>query len=128
MRAARAVATVRLLWSVVLLAEPRRILRAARASGEDSSARARGVVMVLGARNLVQAVVEFLHPSRMVLGLAAGVDAVHAASFLGLATAERHARWRRAAQLNVLTALAFCAATAITAIAGTTTPDRQETP
>jgi hypothetical protein len=81
--------------------------------------------MVLGARNLVQALVELIHPSRLVLGLAAGVDATHALTFVGLATARPDARWRRAALLNVLTALAFSAATTTTMLAAGEQPNAE---
>ncbi|HTK66962.1 MAG TPA: hypothetical protein VL595_31605 [Pseudonocardia sp.] len=81
--------------------------------------------MVLGARNLVQGMVEYAHPSRLVLGLAAGVDATHALTFVGLATARPDARWRRAALLNVLTALAFCAATTTSTLAADEQPEPQ---
>jgi hypothetical protein len=114
--AARTVAGVRLLWSVVLLAAPKTVL-GTLAPKERSSPRARGVVMVLGARNLMQAGIELAHPSRPVLGVAAGVDAIHAVTFVGLATTRPDARWGRAALINVLTALAFCAATTTSVIA-----------
>lgn len=116
MNAARAVAVVRLGWSLALLAAPKTVL-GTLAPKERSSPRARGVVMVLGARNLVQGVVEVAHPSRRVLGVAAGVDAIHAVTFVGLATTRPDARWGRAALINVLTALAFCAATTTSVIA-----------
>jgi hypothetical protein len=112
---ARVVASVRLLWGVVLLAAPKAVFNAANASHERSSPRARGVVLILGARNLTQSVVELCWPTRVVLTLATLVDAVHAVSFLGLIALNPHARWRRAVLLNVLTALGFCAATGATA-------------
>lgn len=116
MNAARAVAVVRLVWSVLLLAAPKSVL-AALAPKERSSPRARGVVMVLGARNLVQSVIELLRPTRTVLGTAAAVDGIHALTFIAAATVRPDARWRRAALINVLTALAFCAATTTSVIA-----------
>lgn len=116
MNAARVVASVRLGWGVVLLVAPKSVL-GVLAPKERNSPRARGVVLVLGARNAGQAAVELTHPSRAVLSLAAGVDAIHALTFIGLAAAGPDARWRRAALINVLTALAFCAATTTSVIA-----------
>jgi hypothetical protein len=69
------------------------------------------VVLVLGARNLVQAIVELLRPSPPVLAVAAVVDALHAVSFLGFAALRPDRRWRRAVLLNVITACLFSATT-----------------
>lgn len=116
MNAARVVAGARLGWGVLLLVAPKTVL-GVLAPKERNSPRARGVVLVLGARNAGQAAVELARPSRAVLSLAAGVDAIHALTFIGLAAAGPDARWRRAALVNVLTALAFCAATTTSVIA-----------
>jgi hypothetical protein len=112
--AARAVAATRLAWSLVLLARPRAVLTLALAPAERESPRARAIVRVLGARNLAQALVELAAPGRVVLTAAAGVDALHALSFLAFAAARPERRWRRAMLLNVATAGAFSAATLLT--------------
>lgn len=116
MSAARVVAGARLGWSLLLLGAPKAVL-GTLAPGERSSPRARGVVMILGVRNLIQALIELVHPSRRVLGIAAGVDATHALTFVAVASARPDARWGRACLINVLTALAFCAATTTAVIA-----------
>jgi hypothetical protein len=121
MNRARYVAGVRLGWAIVLLCRPRQILTVAQARRERESSTARAVVRILGLRNLVQAMIELVHPSRPVLTVAALVDAVHAVSFLGFAAARPDRRWRRAVILNVLTAALFGLATIATRRADDTT-------
>jgi len=108
------VALIRLGWSAALLAAPRLALTVALASAERDHRVGRAVVLILGARNLVQSIIELASPTRPVLTAAAAVDAIHALSFLRLATGRGDRRWHRAARLNVATALAFCAATTST--------------
>lgn len=57
--------------------------------------RARAVVRVLGARQLVQGVLSGVRPTGPVLALGAEVDAAHLASMVALGMLSR--RWRRAA-------------------------------
>jgi hypothetical protein len=111
---ARRVALVRLGWSGLLLAAPRLVLTLALAPAERSSRIGRAVVLILGLRNLVQSVIELASPTRPVLTGAAAVDAIHALTFFRLATGHGDRRWHRAAVLNVVTALGFCAATTST--------------
>jgi hypothetical protein len=74
---------------------------------------ARRAVRVLGARQLAQAGLAVSFPAEPLLGLGAGVDAMHALSMVALAAADR--RWRRPALVSGLTAAAFAVAGALTA-------------
>ncbi len=66
------------------------------------------VVRVLGARQLAQAGLALAFPAEPLLGLGAGVDALHALSMVPLAVATP--RWRRPALVSGLMAAAFAAA------------------
>lgn len=70
--------------------------------------RARSVVRVLGARQVVQAVLTGARPSEVVLALGAGVDALHAASMVTLGLFDR--RRRRVALVDALIASGFASA------------------
>jgi hypothetical protein len=107
----RWLAALRLAWAALLVARPRTVLTLALAPRERRSPRARTVVLVLGARNLIQAIVELVWPRPLVLAGGAIVDALHAISFLGFAAVRPDPRWRRAVLLNVITATMFSAAT-----------------
>jgi hypothetical protein len=71
------------------------------------------VVRILGARQLIQALVTRLRPTATVLTLGAWVDGTHAASMVALAWG--HPRWRRAALTDAVTAAALAAAGAAAA-------------
>lgn len=99
----RLVAGARVGWGVFLLACPDRPIRAL--TGVRLTPRDRHVLRVLGARQVVQAAVSLVHPSHRVLAVGSAVDALHAASCLGLAAAD--SRWRRGAVLGAADAAAF---------------------
>jgi hypothetical protein len=65
----------------------------------------RGVIRVLGIRQLSQALVTGTQPSAAVLLLGAEVDGAHAASMVALALCSR--RWRRAALADAMIASLF---------------------
>ena len=66
------------------------------------------VVRVLGARQVAQAGLALAFPAEPLLGLGAGVDALHALSMVPVALATP--RWRRPALVSGLMAAAFAAA------------------
>ena len=68
----------------------------------------RGVIRVLGIRQVGQALVTGTQPSAAVLLLGAEVDAAHAASMVALALCSR--RWRRAAVVDAMIASLFALA------------------
>lgn len=74
--------------------------------------RARVVARVLGARQVVQAVLTAAMPTRAVRHLGVGVDALHAASMLALAMAD--SRRRRMALLDALLASTLAVAGVVT--------------
>ena len=76
----------------------------------------RGVIRVLGIRQVGQALVTGTQPSAAVLLLGAEVDAAHAASMITLALCSR--RWRRAALADAMIASLFAQAGAAAARAG----------
>ncbi len=92
----------RVIWGVVLLVTPGRAL--ALLGGADDGHLARGVMRILGARHLLEAVAERRY-GRRVRAIAAAVDGVHAASAVGFAVVDR--RWRRAALADAAVATAF---------------------
>lgn len=106
MDTARLVAAARGGWAVFLLVCPDRPIGAL--TGVRLTGRDRRVLRVLGTRELVQAAVSLLHPSHRVLAAGSAVDALHAASCLGLAAVD--ARWRRGGLLGALDAAAFASA------------------
>ena len=85
------------------------------ATGRFPGRRARRVARVLGARHLIQATISSLAPLPGVLAAGAAVDAVHAASMVVLATADRGSR--RAALTDAL-AESFFAVTGFFSVAG----------
>lgn len=100
-----AVAVVRGLVGAVLLVRPT-VPLAVPSGPADRSARV--VARLLGARHLVQAVVETTTPQLLTPGRSAFVDVTHAASMLGWALLDRP--HRPTAMLNAGTAAAFAAA------------------
>lgn len=86
-------------YGVALVLAPGPVIRLA--TGRFPGRRARRVARVLGARHLIQAAVSSLAPLPGVLAAGAAVDAVHAASMVALAAADRGSR--RAALTDALT-------------------------
>jgi hypothetical protein len=76
----------------------------------------RGVIRVLGIRQVSQALVTGTQPSAAVLLLGAEVDAAHAVSMIALTLCSR--RWRRAALADAMIASLFAQAGAAAARAG----------
>jgi hypothetical protein len=97
---------VRLGWGAVLLANPVPVLRWVEGGKPDH--RAAQVARVLGARQVVQAVLQGRDPHRVGRWLGAGVDLTHAASMVLLARADP-AR-RRLALTDATIASAFALA------------------
>jgi hypothetical protein len=104
---------VRACYGAVLLCAPGPVL--GLSTGRPSSARARAVARILGARHLAQAVLTVWRPDPVVLAAGAGIDGCHAASMLALAAASPGAR--RAGLTDAVTEVAFAAAGAVMATA-----------
>lgn len=83
---------------------------AGQAPGSKLGDGARRAMRVLAARQLGQAGVCWLRPTRCVLTLEAVVDAMHGASMVAVAAVSRTDSTRRAAVANVVAAGAFLAA------------------
>ena len=111
---AGALTLVRAANGVLLLAAPGPTLHATVHGRDDRAARM--VTRTLGARHLVQAGLTGLRPGPTALWVGATVDALHAATALGLAALD--ADRRRAALGNALSALLFAAAAAALARGG----------
>jgi hypothetical protein len=105
-RAATLLAGVRAGYGAVQLAVPGYSAEQ-RLGGPLDPATLR-VVRVLGARQLAQAGLALAFPAEPLLGLGAGVDALHALSMVPVAAAAP--RWRRPALVSGLMAAAFAAA------------------
>lgn len=97
--AARWPAAVRCGWGATCLASPARVVRVATV---EPDLRALWFTRALGARELAQGLITLAAPGRRVLTAGVIVDALHAVTVLGLATAD--AFRRRPALLNALTA------------------------
>lgn len=95
-------ALVRSCWGITLVAAPQLVLAATR---EDSTARSRGVLRVLGARHVVQGAVLAARPEERLVRLGAAADLLHATTAFGFALLDR--RWRRTALLSGTAASAF---------------------
>ena len=106
MRAETLLASVRAGYGAVQLAAPG--YSAEQQLGGPLDPTALRVVRVLGARQLAQAGLALAFPAEPLLGLGAGVDALHALSMVPLAVATP--RWRRPALVSGLMAAAFAAA------------------
>lgn len=98
----KALVTVRALLGAIYLTEPQWI---PGLLGVAVDSRARLVVRILGARQLLQAALMAAMPSPPTWLLAGAVDALHAGSMLGLAALD--ARWRRAALTDAAAAIAL---------------------
>lgn len=97
---------IRASYGVALLMAPGAVVYLG--TGRYPGRRARRVARLLGARHLIQAGVSAFAPLPGVLAVGAGVDALHAASMLMLATVGRG--MRRAALTDALAAALFAAA------------------
>ncbi len=107
-----ALAVVRTLIGVKEFASPASLLEAVTHSPVDD--RARRVVRLLGARDLLQAAVTAIHPSPTVLLGGGGVDLLHGASMVWLAMV---APERRRAALASATVAGILAGLQLTAAA-----------
>lgn len=103
----RALSPVRAGVGVVQLFWPNLLFRPLIVGG-DLNSRERNVVRVLGARQLIQALISGPTPTGAVLGLGAEVDVAHAASMIALALHDR--RYRRAALADAFIAGSFAVA------------------
>jgi hypothetical protein len=87
----RSLSAVRAAWGLCLIARPEPVL-AVLGPHSPSPQLDTAVLRVLGARQLAQASVTALVPSRKVLALGAIVDVLHAASMVGLAAMDADRR------------------------------------
>jgi hypothetical protein len=83
----RKIEGARAAWGLALLVAPARTLAIVHGLTVDS--RSRAVARVLGARHLTQATLSGVRPSPEVLAMGVWVDAVHAATAVGLAVLDR---------------------------------------
>lgn len=111
MTALTALSPLRAAVGVARLAYPHTVIPGLAAG--PLRGRGRKAVRVLGVRQVTQALVSGLTPTRAVLWLGAEVDVAHAASMIGLAVFER--RYRRAALVDAAIAAAFALAGATAA-------------
>jgi hypothetical protein len=86
----RALAVVRLLLALLLVARPAQVGRAV--AGSDAGPPPSWLVRILGGRLLVESLAEFARPTPAVVRVGAAVDAAHAASMLALSVAPSHRR------------------------------------
>jgi hypothetical protein len=100
---------IRASYGVALILAPDAVIHLA--TGGSPGRRAPRAARLLGARHLIQAVVSFLAPLPGVLAAGAAIDAVHAASMVMLAAADRGAR--RAALIDALAESVLAAAGAL---------------
>lgn len=92
-------------WGALLLLRPDTGLGALE-GGDDSTEAARVVIRILGARHLIELVLELYHGPRW--RRAGGVvDAIHAATAVGFGAFDH--RWRRAALADAAVAGGFAA-------------------
>lgn len=106
MRQPLAIPTGHALWGAALVCCPGPLLSAV--AGRPAGRPEKRILRVLGIRHVIQAAVSAAVPSAWVLRAGAGVDALHAATCVGLAVADP--RWRRAATVSGVSATAFAAA------------------
>jgi hypothetical protein len=101
----RLIGALNLALGVVLLARPERVARGVASSVPPG----RGWVRLLGARYVAQGAVQASMPKAEVLELSVVVDALHAASMLGMAAIR--AEYRRPALLSAAVATGSAAVT-----------------
>ncbi|MEU8265552.1 SDR family oxidoreductase [Sphaerisporangium sp. NPDC049002] len=101
-RAVRAIEAGRAAWGLVLLTVPARVICAL---GGRRDRTVEIVARLLGARQLGQAAMSGLRPSRSLLVGGAVIDLVHAATALALGTVDD--RWRRVALADAAIALGW---------------------
>lgn len=104
----RALSVVRASYGLALLSVPGPMIRAM--TGAPVASRSLAVARVLGARQLAQAAICGLAPTRRLIAAGAAVDGLHGASMLALAGAEP--RLRRALLAETVIAAALTSATA----------------
>ncbi len=97
---------LRFVYGAMLLIGPRRLLRALAFAPVDR--RAMGAARLLGARELLQTELMRRHRTRRCTLAGAGVDALHSASMIALARADRSRR--RLARASAATAAAWAVA------------------
>jgi hypothetical protein len=83
----RGIEILRGLWGAALLIDPDRVLRATDSQPVDTDSRV--VTRILGARQLLQAVLSGLRPSPEVLAMGVWVDSVHSLTAIALAFSDR---------------------------------------
>jgi hypothetical protein len=107
----RILAAGQLAGGGALLARPDRC--AARAAGREAARPPTPIVRILGVRLASQGAAALLRPTRTIVLGGAAVDAIHAASMVGLAAVD--GRYRRVALLSAAAAVAAGAAASISA-------------
>jgi hypothetical protein len=105
-------ALVRAGYGASLLAAPHRF--GGRSRKEDLTTTTRRSMRILAGRLLFEAAVCAVEPSRCILRLEAVVDAIHAGTMAVVVVASNHRPTRRAAAVNVATAVAFVGADVLT--------------
>ena len=100
-------------WGMTLLVRPHQVVAAFSPEFPESRL---WVVRVLGARHLAQNAIVLAAPRTPVVGAAAAVDLLHAASMLPLLTSDRY---RRAALISGGVAASWAALGATVALGGT---------
>lgn len=98
-------AIVRAAYGAALLAAPEAFH--GRPRSERLTTATRRSMRILAARQLFEAAVCGVDPSRCVLRMEAVVDVIHAGTMMVVAAATNHASTRRAAAVNVATAAGF---------------------
>lgn len=106
-------AMVRAAYGVALLTAPEAFH--GRPDIERLTTATRRSMRVLGARQLFEAAVCGVEPSRCLLRMEAVVDVIHAGTMMIVAAVTDHASTRRAAALNVAAAAVFVGADALAA-------------
>jgi hypothetical protein len=102
LRLVRAAAITRSAWGAALLLHPRPILVS---SGDRPVTGSVVVARVLGARQVAQGLITAAVPTPTVLATGVAVDALHAATAVGLALLAR--RWRTVARTDAIIATAL---------------------
>jgi hypothetical protein len=103
----RWMSVVRAGYGAALLCDPGPMITAL--TGAPVSGRERAIARVLGARQLAQAAVCGLAPTRGLIQASAAVDGLHAASMLALASAKPRLRRALLAETEIAVSLALAA-------------------